>query len=520
MRARPGPPAHPTPSVASSLETLQMPRVTRGAVAAMAVRGKSGGAVGAAVEGAAVGAAAGEDATVGATAMPAAPAKPRAARVYFLGQKFAVHHDDVRVQAFGALTAARAEQTEWDPDAWRARASCVLEPFRIGIKRGGARVATAAVGANEPEAPVAEPTATRPSEPSSKRPRVAKAATVPSDGWRDKLRLLPPFELVGSGAFGKVYGCHARPTSAVGDSGETHVAVKVINKFEDVKDEKQGADLLPEIRRELDHLKECVGASKGLVDLLSWTETTFDVQLVFPFFKEDVFTALRRGAFKAAPTKNDEDCLPGICKQLLEGLCVLHAHRIVHRDLKPGNILLETAAVGATQTAAVGAKIADFGSSIKCDMDPGKTGCKLVGSLWPEVGTYQYRAPELFAKGADCTYAADVWALGTTFVHMETARVPFGRERLQRSQIGEVFSDAVKAVSTWRRPADYDFPSIRKKPVEFLARLRKMQPRPARELPWGKERGLAFKEFTRGFFALDPDSRPLARKLAAHAWLS
>ena len=78
--------------------------------------------------------------------------------------------------------------------------------------------------------------------------------------------------------------------------------------------------------------------------------------------------------------------------------------------MKPGNMLLETAAVGATK-AAVGAKISDFGSSINCDMGPEQPGCKGVGSSGTEVGTYQYRAPELFAKGAASCYAVDVLSL-------------------------------------------------------------------------------------------------------------
>ena len=142
---------------------------------------------------------------------------------------------------------------------------------------------------------------------------------------------------------------------------------------------------------------------------------------------------------------------------------------------------------------------------------------KLHGSLGADAGTYQYLAPEAFASGRQCSYAVDIWAMGTSFVHMDTAIMPFGKSR--NFHLSEVFLDAVKAVSTWRRPEDFNFSTARKQPDEFLARLCKRQPRPARALPWGKERGLAFQEFTRGFFALDPDSRPLAKALAAHEYL-
>ena len=71
-------------------------------------------------------------------------------------------------------------------------------------------------------------------------------------------------------------------------------------------------------------------------------------------------------------------------------------------------------------------------------MGPGQKGCNIVGSRGTAVGTYQYRAPELFAKDAACSYACDVWALGTSFVHMETELFPFGKERMLRSHIGAV----------------------------------------------------------------------------------
>ena len=469
--------------------------------------------------------------TAGGAAVPgkkrsdeaAVPGKQRSFRMYFMGQKFAIHSPSVREEAVQALTDARAEHTEWKAEAWNARARLALSRFRDGIQIGGCR-GKAAVGA---DATLGTPKPTRPAASrAAKRPRVAEAAATDaacSDEFRDKYVVTAPFTILGCGSFGKVYGCHAKLASAVGGGGgggsDILVAVKVIHKFND-GDGEHGPGISKFVQRELDHLKECTGTSKGLIDLLSWTETTFNVHFVFPRFNEDAFAALSRGAFKAAVGATANDCLPGVMAQLLEGLSVLHSHYIVHRDIKPGNILLDTAAAverGANTKAAVGATLSDFGSSIKCDKGPEDKGAKVTGSLGTDAGTYQYLAPEVFASGRQCSYAVDIWAMGTSFVHMDTAIMPFGK--LRNFHLSEVFLDAVKAVSTWRRPEDFNFGTARKQPDEFLARLCKMQPRPARALPWGKERGFAFQEFTHGFFALDPDRRPSAKMLAAHNYL-
>ena len=139
------------------------------------------------------------------------------------------------------------------------------------------------------------------------------------DMLRDAIRLIPPFKTVGYGAYGQVIRCYAEPTSAVGDENK-YVAVKVLPKFNDTEEEQTSASR--EVLLELDHLWVLKGKD-GIAQLLSFTETTFDMQFVFPLYDEDIHVALTRGLFRKQ--QNHGDHLPRVCIQILRGLCHMHS---------------------------------------------------------------------------------------------------------------------------------------------------------------------------------------------------
>ena len=125
----------------------------------------------------------------------------------------------------------------------------------------------------------------------------------------------------------------------------------------------------------------------------------------------------------------------------------MHSLQIIHRDLKPNNML---AALGAD--GSYNAVISDLGSSIKLSCRPGEIATGTFISDAAAVGTYQYRAPELFMVSRAFGYPSDVWALGVSIVHMDLAKMPFGRERMQASEISKVFYEALNAISGWTPP--------------------------------------------------------------------
>ena len=130
-----------------------------------------------------------------------------------------------------------------------------------------------------------------------------------------------------------------------------------------------------------------------------------------------------------------------------------------------------------------------------------------------KVGTYQFRAPELFVQQA-CRYPSDVWSLGASIVNMDLGEVPFGKDRMLTSYETLVFWAALAALSTWKKPTDFDLKMLRGNSDAARRFLSGLQLKSARLFPWGQTRGLAFKEFTKQFFVIVEHSRPLARNIA------
>jgi hypothetical protein len=98
-------------------------------------------------------------------------------------------------------------------------------------------------------------------------------------------------------------------------------------------------------------------------------------------------------------------------RQALEGLHYAHRHGIVHRDLKPHNLLLSSDG---------NLKLSDFGLLLQMQLG------RPDAARAPIVGTPQYMSPEQ-ARGEALDERSDIFALGTTFYHLLSGRMPFDR---------------------------------------------------------------------------------------------
>ncbi|EPY77271.1 nik-related protein kinase [Camelus ferus] len=125
-----------------------------------------------------------------------------------------------------------------------------------------------------------------------------------------------------------------------------------------------------------------------------------------------------------------EDWIAYICREILQGLAHLHAHRVIHRDIKGQNVLL-------THNAEV--KLVDFGVSAQVSRTNGRRNSF--------IGTPYWMAPEVIDCDEDprrsYDYRSDVWSVGITAIEMAEGapRIPLIFER----------EEAIKEQYTMRR---------------------------------------------------------------------
>ncbi|PTU19617.1 hypothetical protein P175DRAFT_0510844 [Aspergillus ochraceoroseus IBT 24754] len=226
----------------------------------------------------------------------------------------------------------------------------------------------------------------------------------------------PPYEfeeLIGKGAYGRVYKGHQLPSRKV-------VAIKVMDI--DSLDYKSVRDFRDESIKDFIHetkvMKQVKDAgAKNINEIIEAISIHSQLWLVCEYCPGGSVRTLMR----ATGDRLDEKFIIPIARELAAGLRAIHDAGIIHRDIKAGNILIHEE--GRLE-------ICDFGVAgiLQSRMDKRST--------W--IGTPHWMPPEMFSTiGQAHRYGSeiDVWAYGCTLFEFATGNPPNSNLR-ERMQIG------------------------------------------------------------------------------------
>ena len=148
--------------------------------------------------------------------------------------------------------------------------------------------------------------------------------------------------------------------------------------------------------------------------LTSFVDAGARLWMVMPFVAGGSVLNIMRFAF---PDGLEEPVIATVMKEVLKGLCYVHASGAIHRDVKAGNIL-----VGADG----GVMLADFGVAATMERQ-GSWGSALA-SRSTFVGTPCWMAPEVMEQSAaGYSTLADIWSFGITLLELAHGHAPFAK---------------------------------------------------------------------------------------------
>ncbi|MFP2925011.1 serine/threonine-protein kinase [Pyxidicoccus sp. 3LG] len=129
---------------------------------------------------------------------------------------------------------------------------------------------------------------------------------------------------------------------------------------------------------------------------------------------------LQQALAKTGGRLAEADCAR-VIRQLAEVLGSLHARGLVHRDLKPANVLLARSEPGAVEV-----RLADLGLAKRIPQEgAGPAALPVSTAGGALLGTWDYMAPEQWARSKSVDSKVDVYALGVLWFQLLAGRLPF-----------------------------------------------------------------------------------------------
>jgi len=222
---------------------------------------------------------------------------------------------------------------------------------------------------------------------------------------------VPPYdfiELIGKGAFGRVYKCRVRSTGEL-------VAVKIVNT--DEADYQQNSldkdDTIRDFRKEVTILQQLKDNNAKNVNMI---HDAFDLQeqlwIVSDYCTGGSIRTLMRAQPATHPGLEEQFIIP-IARELAQAMKSVHDIGVIHRDIKCTNVYV-------TEEGEI--QLGDFG--IVGVMDDG------VNKRQTMIGTPHYMPREMHMHGSGNQVAeaygteVDVWSFGCSVYEMATGQPP------------------------------------------------------------------------------------------------
>jgi calcium/calmodulin-dependent protein kinase I len=196
-------------------------------------------------------------------------------------------------------------------------------------------------------------------------------------------------ELLGKGAFGKVYRCLSLETNE-------ECAVKILSR--------------PTLHSEVDSIRNEVRILSSLNHPNIVRFRTLRQSRKHIYIEMEL---LRGGTLKAMLDKrrfSDEEASI-VMKGILQAVAYLHRQGIIHRDLKPANIMF------GSETELGNVKVTDFGLSAKFEKG------NYYEKLYQNCGTMSFMAPEQ-ADQRRYSRPVDIWSCGIILHVVATGKHP------------------------------------------------------------------------------------------------
>eukprot|EP00210_Caulerpa_lentillifera_P000036 g35.t1 len=203
-------------------------------------------------------------------------------------------------------------------------------------------------------------------------------------------------ELIGSGAFGKVYLGFNQDTGHL-------LAIKQVQMPDVEYCKEQVTEHIKALELEVDVLRRFTHMNIVRYLGIEHKETALNIFLEYAAGGSVASLLSKFGAFK-------EPLIRSFTRQILKGLEYLHQQKIAHRDIKGGNILVDHQGV---------VKLADFGASKRIE-----NLVTLNSGLNSLKGTPNWMAPEVI-KQTGHGRQADIWSVGCTVIEMATGKPPW-----------------------------------------------------------------------------------------------